>query len=89
MMTADEATSIVGPIDERIVADIVASGASIGELSKAWFWLNADESLIGAGLPSPSGKVAELIDILAADTATPFNGGLKPPPETSSWPGYL
>ena len=89
-MTADEAISIVGATRETTIADIVASGATVDDLSKAWFWVNADESLIGASLPSPSGKVAELIDLLARDDDAPvFNAGQNLSARVSGWSSYI
>lgn len=66
-MTADDVTAILGPVDEALIAEIIWIGATREDLAQAWYWLNGEESLINAGRPLPSGKVAELVDLLSAD----------------------
>ncbi|QDZ02594.1 hypothetical protein FQ775_20695 [Nitratireductor mangrovi] len=63
-MTREQIISIVGPVDDDLVADLIASGASPRELREAWGWLHNEEALIGAGRPLPGSRVSELIDIL-------------------------
>jgi hypothetical protein len=59
--------ALLGPIDEALVTDIIATGATPEELAQAWAWLNSDEALVNEGRPMPSGKVAELLEILASE----------------------
>ncbi|RUX52236.1 MAG: hypothetical protein EOS58_13915 [Mesorhizobium sp.] len=66
-MTRKDVVSVLGPIDETLIADILSTGASFEELSEAWGWLNGDEALMGEGRPLPGTRVAELIDLLDAD----------------------
>lgn len=66
-MTHDEVVSVLGPVDEVLVAELVATGASIEELREAWGWLNSDEALMGSGRPLPGSRVGELIDLLEPD----------------------
>jgi hypothetical protein len=47
--------SVHGPVDEAMVAEIVATGAFAEELREAWAWLNEDEALIGQGRYSGRG----------------------------------
>ena len=49
-----------------VVADIIATGATAEELAEAHAWLANDEPLLNAGRPLPGGRVARLVDILAA-----------------------
>lgn len=63
-MTREEITSVLGPADETLIADILTIGASIEELREAWGWLNGDEALMGEGRPLPGTRVAKLIDLL-------------------------
>lgn len=63
-MTARDITAIIGPADQQLLREIMLTGATAGELAQAWAWLNSDEALVNAGRPLPSGKVAELIDLL-------------------------
>lgn len=66
-ITREEIVSVLGPADETLIAEIVASGASIEELREAWAWLYGDEALMGEGRPLPGTRVAELIDLLDPD----------------------
>ncbi len=62
-LTREEVTSVLGPVEETLAIDIMATGASLVELEQAWAWLNSDEALINEHQPLPTGRVAQLIDI--------------------------
>ncbi|MGB8278849.1 MAG: hypothetical protein WCF20_13085 [Methylovirgula sp.] len=64
-LTHEDVTSVLGPVDETLAAELLATGASLMELEQAWAWLNSDEALINEYQPLPSGRVAQLIDILS------------------------
>ncbi len=64
-MTRDDVVAVLGPVDESLLAEIVATNATREELTRAWAWLNSDDALIGELRHLPGGKVAELIDLLA------------------------
>jgi hypothetical protein len=64
-MAHRDVVAILGPVDECLIADIVATGASAQELGQAFAWVNSDEALIGEGRHLPDGKVAELIELLS------------------------
>lgn len=66
-MKSDDVITILGPVDETLVADVIATGATQAELSEAVAWINNDEALIGEGRHLPAGRVVELIDLLTAD----------------------
>ena len=66
-MTHDEILSVLGPVDDELVAELMATGASGEELREAWNWLHSDDALMGQGRPLPGSRVAELIDLLEAD----------------------
>jgi hypothetical protein len=66
-LSFEEAIAAVGPGDQELLARIVATGASAAELVQARAWLAADEALIGEGRALPTGRVAELIDLLTSD----------------------
>ena len=70
-MTSDDVITILGPVDETLVADVIATGATLAELSEAFAWVNNDEALIGEGRPLPSGRVATLVDLLVSDEDEP------------------
>jgi hypothetical protein len=70
----EDVISVLGPVDETIVAEIVATGATPEELAQAWAWVNSDDALIDEGRPLPSGRVQELVDILAPEPEDEFAG---------------
>jgi hypothetical protein len=65
-LTRKDVTAMLGELDDEVVAEIIATGATPEELAKAHAWLANDEPLINAGRPLPSGRVARLVDIVAA-----------------------
>jgi len=52
-MTRDEIVSVLGPVDDALVAELMATDASVDELREAWGWLHADEALMGAAALCP------------------------------------
>jgi hypothetical protein len=64
-VTRDDVTKAVGPVDEVTIAEIIGTGATVDELAEAQAWLVNDEPLMNDGRPLASGRVRELIDILA------------------------
>lgn len=65
-LTREQITSVLGPIDDMLAAEVLATGASLEELEAAFAWINADEALVNDLRPMPTGKVAQLIEILSA-----------------------
>ena len=63
-LTAAAVARIAGPVDTPTTAAIVATGASEEELRQALVWLAADDVMVDDLRPLPSGRVAELIEIL-------------------------
>jgi len=64
-VTRDDVTRAVGPVDDVTISEIIATGATADELAEAQAWIVNDDPLLNAGKPLPSGRVRELIDILA------------------------
>ena len=64
-LTRDDVIKAVGPIDDVTIAEIIGTGATADELAEAQAWIVNDDALLNAGKPLPSGRVRELIDILA------------------------
>jgi len=64
-LTRDEVESVLGPIDDVLAAEVIATGASLAELEQAWAWINADEAQINEFQPLPTGRVAAVIEILS------------------------
>ena len=65
-LTRKDIAALFGDLDDMVVADIIATGATAEELAEAHAWLANDEPLLNAGRPLPGGRVARLVDILAA-----------------------
>lgn len=66
-ITSDDVIAILGPVDETLVAEVIATGATRAELAEALAWASNDEALIGEGRRLPGGRVAALVDLLSAD----------------------
>jgi len=64
-VTRDDITKVVGQADDVTTAEIIGTGATVDELAEAQAWIVNDEPLLNAGRPLASGRVRELIDILA------------------------
>jgi hypothetical protein len=65
-LTRADVLSVVGPVDEVMITDIIATQATLEELSQAWAWVNNDEALINEGWPLPSGRTAVLVELLTS-----------------------
>ena len=63
-LTREEILAALGPVDDILVSDILATGASDQEFLQARSWLANDEAPINAGEPLASGRVAQLMEIL-------------------------
>jgi hypothetical protein len=77
-MIRKEVISVLGPVDDETVAEIIASGASIEELREAWAWAYGDDALMGQGRPLPGTKVGKLIELLEPeeeDSWSPASAG--------------
>lgn len=66
-MTREEIVAVLGPADDQLVAELMATGASAEDLREAWGWLQNDEALMGTGRPLPGTLAANLIDLLEPD----------------------
>jgi hypothetical protein len=64
-VTLEDVARAVGRADDVTIAEIIGTGATVDELAEAQAWIVNDEPLMNAGKPLPSGRVGELIDILA------------------------
>jgi hypothetical protein len=64
-VTREDVARAVGRADDVTIAEIIGTGATVDELAEAQAWVVNDEPLMNAGKPLPSGRVGELIDILA------------------------
>ena len=65
-LTRKDVIAMLGELDDDVIAEIIASGATLEELAEAHAWLANDEPLMNAGRPPGSGRVARVVDIVAA-----------------------
>ncbi|MBN9984101.1 hypothetical protein HFO68_02335 [Rhizobium laguerreae] len=70
-MTSKDVIAVLGPADETLVAEVIATGATQAELAEAFAWASNDEALMGEGRPLPTGRVAALVDLLSSDEEEP------------------
>jgi hypothetical protein len=80
-LTREQVRSVLGPVDDMTVAEIVASGATLEELREAWAWACGDEALMGEGRALPGTKVGRLIDLLQPDDEEPGRSSQPAAPE--------
>jgi hypothetical protein len=66
ILTRNDVTTMLGELGDDVAAEIIATGATPEELAEAHAWLANDEPLMNAGGPLPSGRVARVVDIVAA-----------------------
>jgi len=64
-LTRDDVTRTLGRLDDVVVTAIIGTGATADELAEAKAWMVNDEPLLNAGKPLASGRVREVIEILA------------------------
>ncbi len=69
--TAEEIADIVGGIENGTLAAIMATGATRDEVLEANTWLNADDDMHRELHHAPRGVVAQVLDILEAETVQP------------------
>jgi hypothetical protein len=64
-LTRERVTVVLGPVDDVLVTQIIATGASEEELIEAYAWVAAEDALMNEGRPFPSGRVGSLVRLLA------------------------
>jgi hypothetical protein len=70
-LTQEDVISVLGPVDDVMIAEVVAMQATLEELTRAWAWVNNDEALISEGRQLPTGRVAELVGLLSPEDGEP------------------
>jgi hypothetical protein len=63
-LTRKQVDAALGSVEDHFAAQILGTGASLEEFAQAQAWLINDEAAMNAGQPLPSGRVAQLIDIM-------------------------
>ena len=70
-VTASENTAICGRLDDQVIAQILATGATAAEVLEAFTWFSADDQ-IGTELQrGPQGTVGAVCDILMREEPDP------------------
>lgn len=65
-LNREQLVKAVGNVDDAVVAEILAMGATAEELAEAQAWITNDEALINSGKPLMSGRVSRLAEILTS-----------------------
>ena len=65
-LTRDDVAAALATEDDRLIADVLATGATAEEFAEARTWLENDEAPINAGAPLAGGRVAQVIDLVEA-----------------------
>jgi hypothetical protein len=63
-LSRNDIISALGPLDDSLIAQIIATGATREELTEARAWIENDEAMMNIGRPLAGGRVAQLVDIL-------------------------
>src|SRR5262245_6916128 len=66
IVTRKDVTAMLGELGDDVVTEIIATGTTAEELAEAHAWLANDEPLMNTGRPLPSGRVARVVEIVAA-----------------------
>jgi hypothetical protein len=67
-MTAVTRSDIIeafGPLDDVVVSEIIELDATAADLAEAKAWIANDEVLMNSGRPLASGRVGQIVDVLA------------------------
>ena len=64
-VTRDDVTRMIAGADDVSIAHIIGSEATIDELAEALAWMANDEPMMNSGRRLATGRVRELVDILA------------------------
>ena len=64
-ITRNDVIRAIGAVDDVTIAQIIATGTTVEELTEAQAWMANDEPMMNAGRPLATGRVRELVDILA------------------------
>ena len=76
-VTRAEVIAALGPLDDLLVAEIIATGVTPQELAQAHAWLSNDEALLNAGQPLPAGRVGALVEVIERIESEPETGAVE------------
>ena len=60
-----DVVAILGPVDQELSAELLRMDATAEELALARAWLDREDALANAHVPPPSGRIAQIIELLA------------------------
>ncbi len=63
-LTREAVRRVLGPVDNALLAELASVGASEQELAEAHAWVMNDDALVNDFRPMPTGRVAELVEVL-------------------------
>lgn len=66
VLTSESIRRALGPVDEQLTAELLATGADEQELRAARHWLTNDEAALNEAGSFPRARVGRLIEILEA-----------------------
>ncbi len=66
VLTRDDVTAVLGPVDDHLIAAVLATGATRDEFAMAEAWYGNDEAPMNAGDRLASGRVGQILDLLQA-----------------------
>jgi hypothetical protein len=69
--TSGEIREILGPVDESVITEVQALGASCDEIREAVAWLGSDDYLHRKLKHTAQGAVAQLIELLEDELQFP------------------
>jgi hypothetical protein len=64
-LTQEDVIKAIGRVDDVTIAQIIGINATVDELAEALAWMANDEPMMNSGRPLATGRVRELVDILA------------------------
>ena len=73
-LSPDDVRRFVGPVDDTVIADIIALGTTPEELAEAHAWLTSEEYLLNQGRSPPAGRaqrILTLVEVLEREAAEP------------------
>jgi hypothetical protein len=76
----DDVIKAIGAADDVTIAQIIGTGATVDELAEALAWMANDEPMMNSGRPLATGRVRELVDILAELEPDDDDAGLSTGP---------
>jgi len=69
--TAQEIVQTLGPLDDDVVIEIIATGATAAEVLEAFTWVNADDQIGTETEHGPRGVVNLVCEILRREEPAP------------------